>query len=237
MKNNTEQKSKIFLIDEEIPKLFFRNKTYPVHSCILMKVGSHGAESFTEILNRKKSEHISYGFMLWGYSGNLLNVIDTRKHFESKTKLGNKFFIFMIETKSPFKNSPVRSKYFSLDKMRWFALPQNLFTTGCDKAIICRNLTKSNFQFDLSKYSVASGASKGKNASEYLKFRTDKACIELSGHTDNSDPSFITVSWVAEILPPYAIHMKKDETFQQNLFSDKIPKSKLGVFGRLQTDE
>jgi len=227
---NNNKNNIICFKNNAVPAIQYLGKEYPLNSCILMKVGSHGIESFSDILHRKEKENKNHGFMLWGYSGNLLNATETRKYFESQKTLSKKFFIFMIETKSPFRNSPEKSKYFSIDRSTWYELPEGLYTTGCDKAVICKNLNKTEFKFDLSKFLVASGASKGKNAGSYLKFRTDKACIEFSNSEIKKDPVFVTINWVAEILPPYTVYLSKNDIIQHNLFSTKINKSRLGVF-------
>jgi len=208
------------------PIITHNTQNYLLDSFIIMKVGSHGKESFQEIIERKNKEQLNTGFMLWGYSGNLLDVIETRNFFSNQEK-GRKF-ILMSETKSPFQNSPEKSSFFSLNKIDWHELPKSLYTTGCDKTVICRNLVKTNLYLDISLFVVATGPSKGKKLSEYLRFRTDKACAVFKNGIIKSQESLIQIDWIAEILPPYTIFLSKNKPLQSNLFIEDT--DSLGVF-------
>jgi hypothetical protein len=193
-----------------------------------MKVGSHGDESFETNLDRKARESSAVGFMLWGYSGTLLDARRVREYFECKAKSEFVPQLLLIETSSPFFNSPHHSAMFSLDRISWFYLPKGVGTRGCDKAIICTNLRRASFDLDLSQYRVATGPSREKPVSTYLKSRTDKVCAELSKQKDAENPVIVRVSWIAEILAPYAVYLGTQAPKQMRLISPSVDEN-LGV--------
>ena len=204
------------------------SKLFDFSKFIIMKVGSHGDESFEQIINRKNCEQEKVGFMLWGYSGNFLDVIQTRKFLNSNNP--TRAFILMSNTKSPFKNNPIRSNFFSLDKEKWNRLPEFLFTSGCDKAVVCRNLIPTDFNINLSNFRVAVGPSKGKLLSDYLKYRVDKACVYFSPNKQQNNKNIIKINWIAEILPPYTIYLSNSLPPQISFTFDRYKKKDYGVF-------
>ena len=217
-------------IPEEV-KMEPRNngeKRLPRH-CVLMKVGSHGDESFDAILDRKAKEAAKVGYMLWGYSGTLLDARRVREYLGSVAEPGLAPQLLLIETSSPFFNSPHQSAVFSLDRALWFHLPSGVGTRGCDKAIICASLRRTSFDLDLSLYQVAIGPSQGRLVSSYLKSRTDKVCAALSDQGRAESPTLVRVSWVAEILAPYSVYLKTRPPEQMTLLSPPVDDN-LGVF-------
>ena len=221
--------SKMNFVSNTPPAIYINENVVPIETCVLMKVGSHGDESFKEIIERKLREQEKCGFMLWGYSGNLMDAFMTRNHLKSKWKNGKKPVILMIETKSPFRNSPIKSTVFSLDKRYWHKLPENAFTTGCDKAIICKGLKEVNFQLNLVSYKVSVGLSKGRILNDYMKHRTDKACAEFFDPPEYTKADFVTVNWIAEIIPPFAVYLKDRAPAQRTLFNKIVDKTEFGL--------
>jgi hypothetical protein len=221
----------VLLSSFRIPKIKFGGEMVALKTCVLMKVGSHGNESFSEIIDRKKKEQKAAGFMLWGYSGNLLNAKLVADYLQSRWKLGERLLLLMIETNSPFKNNPVRSIAFSIDSHSWYNLPNGVATSGCDKAIVCSNLTKVDSYFNLSLYKVAVGPSSGKNLSSYLKNRTDKACAMFSYSLEEIETHEVVISWAAEIVPPFAVYLTDRSNVQTSLFTPSTDKS-LGVLAK-----
>jgi len=211
------------------PKLEYKKEVVNLETLVFMKVGSHGDEKFQEIIRRKKREEHLSGFMLWGYAGNLLDAFDLSLYLKTNWQRGKRIFIAMSETKSPFRNYPIRSKSFSIDKHIWYQLPKNVYTYGCDKAIICKGLEHVKIKIDLAAFSVSVGPSKGKNLSEYIKYRTDKACAEYCNYSKNIKPSFIDINWIAEIVAPFAVYLDNYLPVQASLASIETNSSELGV--------
>ena len=196
----------------------YDRKPVRVNTFVFMKVGSHGDESYQQILARKNSEEQRYGFMLWGYSGTLLNPKSLVHGLESNYREGEKPLLLMSETKSPFRNNPVESLHVSTDKILWHPLPKGLGTKGCDKALICRGLRPIDVDINFSNYAVATGPSKGRPLSEYVRHRTDKACATYDGSSPNVKAKIIKVTWLAELLPPFAVYLSSDIRRQKSLF-------------------
>jgi hypothetical protein len=210
------------------PILKIGGKRIKANVFVFMKVGSHGDESFDEILERKSREQSSAKFMLWGYSGMLLNPIHLSRYLKTVWDDGYHPLLLMQETKSPFKNNPVRSTHFSINKIDWLPLPSNVWTCGCDKAIVCRNLSRVDFEINLADYRVAIGPSNGKSLSDYLRFRTDKACARHDAE-QNGEATMAPIAWVAEILPPFAIYLSNSPTNQFRLLKMPADNDELGI--------
>lgn len=209
----------------EVPLISLGTELIPARTCVFMKVGSHGNEDFQEIIERKIKEQETAGFMLWGYSGILLKAKPVADFLKSRWGLGERLLLLMVETSSPFKNSPVESTAFSIDGHTWYHLPEGVATRGCNKAIVCDKLTEVDISVDLSLYKIAVGPSSGKALSSYLRYRTDKACAIFSGPSLDIPVNWAVINWVAEIVPPFALYLNNKTNVQASLFTPPTDES------------
>ncbi len=101
--------------------------------------------------------------------------------------------------------------HFSNNGIDWSLIPDGIEVRGSRYAIILNEINEGDLDLDLSHYEVGYGPSRGKVASNYIKGRVDKACIEKihgldSGATTSADIKKIT--HLGKIVKPYAVLVK-----------------------------
>ncbi len=171
---------------------------------IIMKCGTHASEKIEDIFNRKKLEEINNGYICWGYGGTLCHPINQVQPF---CKDYNKVYLLLTPTHSELNNDPKRAKSFSFDKCTWSNFNSKVNVYGSKYALIIKNLQKCNFEINLKDYEIAIGKSKGKNLSEYLQGRVDKACA-IKNIKDKNNSKKIKIVMIAELVSPYSIFVK-----------------------------
>ena len=171
---------------------------------IIMKCGTHANEKIEDIFNRKKLEEINNGYTCWSYGGTLCHPINQVQPF---CKAYNKVYLLLTPTNSELNNDPKRAESFSIDKYTWSNFNSEVNVYGSKYALVIKNLQKCNFEIDLKDYEIAVGKSKGKNLSEYLQGRVDKACA-IKNIKDKNNSKKIKIVMIAELVSPYSIFVK-----------------------------
>lgn len=189
---------------------------------LLMKVGTHGDETFDSIIKRKKCESRN-GVFYWGYGGTLCHPFKQVQPFARDiTSKGGKVFLVMSFTPSPFKSKPTPATHLSLDNISWHPIPAHVHITGSKYALVCKNIRLIDEDIDLTKFVVAIGPSKGKLLANHLKGRVDKACAKLSieSKAAKDQPKLIKISYIAELVKPFAVVLASgDENMSDNLYN------------------
>ena len=122
-------------------------------------------------------------------------------------KANNKVYLLLTPTHSELNSNPKRAESFSIDKYTWLNFNSKINVYGSKYALIIKNLQKCNFEIDLKDYEIAIGKSKGKNLSEYLRGRVDKACA-IKNIKDKNYSKKVKIIMIAELVSPYSIFVK-----------------------------
>lgn len=172
-----------------------------------MKVGFHGQEHLTDIIKRKQQEDKSHGYALWGYGGTLCHphiVINPfiKSHNISETDL----VVCFTVTNSPFVGSNIRATEYSSDGVHWNILDTH-DVMDSRFALVISDIVPAHFDIDLTQYSIANGPSKGKQLSEYFRYRVDKA-VAVRTPNDSESRKNCLISFTARLVEPYAISVR-----------------------------
>ncbi|MHB9130430.1 MAG: transposase [Armatimonadota bacterium] len=114
-------------------------------------------------------------------------------------------------TRSKFAKPPVPAKEYSADGRQWFPLPQGIAVYSSTHALVCGILIIREWNLDLQEYSVAVGPKIGTPLTEYVRFHVDKVCASHKSNangTFSSQQSLQRISFMAELLPPYAVQLR-----------------------------
>lgn len=172
-------------------------------SLIVMKFGVHASEQPYDTISRKERELKENSTMYWGYGGTLLDPIKVVQPFCEEC--GGNIWVYMIPTKSPHLGEPLRSTKMSTNKYHWTDIPGKVNVLGSKKAIVCDKIEMINETINIGNYSVAIGPSKGRNVSDYLQNRTDKACMVESN--SNKKEKLLKAIYRFGIASPYAVYV------------------------------
>lgn len=174
---------------------------------VYMKFGYHALESENDIIVRKQKEFFNTGQMFWGYGGSICHPLNqVRPFLEWSKELNKKVHLVMSFTPSKPTMDGDSSNEYSTDGINWKKIPDKIKVTGSKYAIVCGELVETSFDLNLGDYNVALGPSKGKNASDYVKFRVDKGC--LIKNTNNILTNHVKIRLVTEIVSPYAVKLR-----------------------------
>lgn len=183
---------------------------------IFMKVGDHAGETWDEILERKQNELKNTGKSFWGYGGNACHPLQQVQPFV-KTQIHNGVVQLLMEPiKSNADPDILPAKYFSADGINWEPMPESINVTGSKYALVLEELKPVESEISLEQYSVGVGPSRGRNALDYLRGRTDKACLVFNPdshpqHEYNEKVKFRKVGFSAKLADPYAVLLKYKE--------------------------
>jgi len=181
---------------------------------LFMKVGTHAKETLDDIIARKKKEIEDTGFAFWGYGGNTCHpqtmVQPFAKSFERK---GDKVYLLMHQMNSKHFADQVRAAQYSLDGIKWEAIPDSINVLGSRYALVLKDLRAQEFDFPLEAAKVALGVSMGTPASKYIRGRVDKACLEIAPELvpGIAGPT-IKIGLTAELLDPYAVYVRNGKS-------------------------
>jgi len=185
------------------------NNTQLTDSFIFMKVGNHAGETFDKILERKKKEFDQAGMTFWGYGGMVCHPVNQVRPFSlSRKEKNGSIYLLMNYVKSNFSQSMIPAKEYSLDGQVWQPIPKDIVVTGSKYALVLDEIQPMGFEIDLGHFNVAIGPSKGKPGSEYLKGRTDKACLENNIFTSATTSDIRQVDYAAQLKEPFAVMLK-----------------------------
>jgi hypothetical protein len=179
----------------EAPKLL-----WPQHA-LLMKVGFHGTEEWDEILVRKVHEARISGYCLWGYGGTTCHPthqVQPFAHTKDVTFVG-------IPTPSRFTADGSLAHQMSVNGEDWTNLSPDQMVSSSRYALCLTDLRISHDTVPVGDYIVGIGAKTGTPATDYLRYRCDKACVSRITHTGD-DPR--GVSLLAQLTFPYAVYLR-----------------------------
>lgn len=177
-----------------------------------MKVGPYCGYKLEEIIAIKQNEEKETGKYFWGYSGVFCRPMVVR-NLVSNTG-NNKVHVLFVETKSDFVPASVdRFKEYSEDGGKWEPLPEEVLLVGNKTkphfAITAKNLTKTDFELDLSQYCTLKGVFANDNQSfdKYFRYRVDKACgVYVSN--DVKEEKNIRIKYVSELVSPFCVSIR-----------------------------
>jgi len=175
-----------------------------MNNIIFMKYGSHALENVDSIILRKQKEIENVGFCFWGYGGTLLHPLKQVLPFANDKYV----YIFFMKTESEFLGEGTVYKYYSIDNIKYEKVPMGIKVTGSKKALVFNNLRKVDIRVNLCDYEIAIGPSKGKNLSDYMKGRVDKACAVLTEKSKGE--KIVHIDYIAELVEPYAVFLKEE---------------------------
>jgi len=181
-------------------------------SFIFMKVGQHAGEEFDDIINRKMKEIEETGMSFWGYGGPTCHPTKQVQPF-AKYIVEKKGSIYLcMEKISSFADPDVvPATMFSTDGITYSPIPDGINVTGSRYAIVLDEIVPEEFEIPFGAYEVASGRSKGRPASNYIKGRVDKACLEFKPErmiASEAEEKIKKLSFVARMKDPYAVFVK-----------------------------
>jgi hypothetical protein len=179
----------------------------PAAGFIFMKVGIHDGEDFECIVARKKEEISKTGMSFWGYGGSSCHPLRQVQPFaKQKREMGETIFLIMEEIHSNHQATNLVANEYSQDGINWSSIPDGIQVRGSRYALVLGEIQSSDLEIDLSRYNIAHGPSTGKIASNYIKGRTDKACIALRNSGISIDsPVSKHISFMAPLVEPYAV--------------------------------
>lgn len=178
---------------------------------IFMKVGDHAGEQFEQILKRKMKEYKKTGAIFWGYGGNACHPINQVRPFakSSMTKNGS-IYLLMQSVHSNADPDILPAKEFSIDGVNWEPIPKGINVTGSRYALVLDEIVPNDLTVNFEQYRVGIGPSREKIASDYLKGRTDKACLVYDpGNSSLHDESHIKkIQYTAKLQEPFAVLLR-----------------------------
>lgn len=173
---------------------------------LFMKVGFHGQETLSAIMQRKAAEEAALGVTFWGYGGTLCHPIKSVQPFgKICLEKGVPITVMMAVTVSKFTSEPTAARELSEDGLLWQAIHPEATVTASRYALVLRELRSTNVQLDLNRYVVANGPSSGKRLGNYIRGRVDKGVAILDDSATAMEPQMLTVEYAADLVDPYAV--------------------------------
>lgn len=187
------------------------SKSGDLDAIVFMKVGRHAGETFEEIVERKRQEYDAAGRIFWGYGGGTMHPTQKVQPFANmKIKEGKNITLVMQEIVSNHPDTEVFATEFSRDGETWEPVPEGIKVRGSRYALVLDEIQSGDLNIDLSHYRVGVGPSEGKVASEYIKGRVDKGCLDLTGpaNEEGVQGKIIKATYVARLQEPYAVLLR-----------------------------
>jgi hypothetical protein len=177
---------------------------------VVMKVGYHAAEDFSDIIDRKLQELRVNGRLFWGYGGSCCHPLrQVQPLAELASRDDEEVACIFTRTFSRPSVSAVSASRFSADGERWRPLPPGVDVRGSKFALVLTELVETQTGFDLSDYEVAVGPSAGRPAVAYMRGRIDKACLRRlparASQTRGSPDDGRATTLVGRLAAPYAV--------------------------------
>lgn len=189
------------------------NKIELPEKFLFMKVGDHAAESWEQILERKRREYEEAGQIFWGYGGNACHPINQIQPFAKLAlKELDDVVLVMEYIRSNADPDIVPATEYSKDGVVWEPIPKGIKVTGSRYALVLDEIQPGDLDISLNMFEVAVGPSAGKPAEAYLQGRTDKACFVKSREPRlvNAPPEKLIrkANFVAKLKDPYAVVLR-----------------------------
>jgi hypothetical protein len=169
---------------------------------IFMKVGNHAGESFEDILARKRKEYDKTGMIFWGYGG----VACALQQVQKKGSI----YLLMNFVKSNADQDTLPAREYSRDGITWEEMPKDIVVTGSKYALVLDEITETDLEIDMEQFRVGIGPSRDKKAVDYLKGRTDKACLipdNIFSDVHDSGKKR-KIEYQAKLQDPYAVLLR-----------------------------
>ena len=182
---------------------------------IFMKVGIHGGECLEKILNRKKIELKKAKKIFWGYGGTVLHPTNQVQRFVKEQKREGLGYIevLMEEITGDSKSGPPAgtAKQYAESETECMKPIPNGVCTGGKHALVLGEITelKPPLRLDLRDYEVGIGNKKETNATDYVKYRTDKGALVKATSKRNrpKEPKYVLIKYKARLVAPYAVFL------------------------------
>jgi hypothetical protein len=183
---------------------------------IFMKVGNHAAESWEQILARKRKELERTGRAFWGYGGTACHPISQVQPFARLTvREQGSVFLVMEHINSRAEPDILPATEYSHDGVNWSPIPEGVNVTGSRYALILDEIIPGQLELPLANYEVGVGPSTGKPAEDYLRGQTDKGCFvkSQSPRTPTVSPEKLVrkIALTAKLREPYAVLLRHTE--------------------------
>lgn len=177
---------------------------------IFMKVGNHANETWEQILERKRREYQSAGRIFWGYGGSACHPINQVQPFARLSlREGARVELLMEPISSRSDQDSVPATEYSEDGVIWKPIPEGIIVTGSRYALVLDEIRECDLSIPLDQYAVGVGPSRGKLGADYLKGRTDKACLEIASNIPHPlGGAEHSVRFRAELREPFAVLLR-----------------------------
>ncbi len=180
----------------------------PGSGFIFMKVGMHAQEDLADIIARKRAEIDATGFAMWGYGGNTCHPRTMVQPFaRDVAAAGDPILLCMQPMVSNHAADPVRAEEYSVDRVEWRPVPEEIAVLGSNYALCIRSLDEVEDEVSLEATRVARGNSQGRSGDQYIKGRVDKACLRLVEPAAGERPP-VRIGLVAQVVEPYAVFLR-----------------------------
>jgi hypothetical protein len=177
---------------------------------VFMKVGDHAREDFNSILDRKHQEFERTGRIFWGYGGMACHPLTQVQPFvRMQAQKYGAVYLLMEKIDSNADPDIVPATMYSEDGVNWMKIPDGIEVIGSRYALVLDEIKPGDLELSVVNYEVGIGPSRGKNASEYIEGRIDKAClVSTSKETKSVEPKIKRITICARLLEPYAVLLK-----------------------------
>ena len=178
---------------------------------IFMKVGNHAGETFEKILDRKRKEYETTGMTFWGYGGASCHPVKQVRPFAlTHLKKRGSIYLLMNFVKSNYDQDTMSAREYSKDGITWEPIPKGINVTGSKYAIVLDEIVPTDLVININEYKVGIGPSRDKTAAEYLKGRTDKACLMYDPFSTIEDEKPIErkIDFAAKMQDPFAVLLR-----------------------------
>lgn len=115
----------------------------PGGGVLFIKVGTHAQETLEKIIERKTKEIEQAGYSLWGYGGNTCHPETMVQPFaKGYERLGQTVRVLMQPMVSSHFAEPVRADEFSIDGLKWNAIPAAINVLGSRFALAIKGCAR-----------------------------------------------------------------------------------------------
>src|SRR5947209_16790284 len=120
---------------------------------LFMKVRDHAAESWEQILERKRREYEEAGQIFWGYGGNAWHPINQVQPFAKLVlKELDDVVLVMEYIRSNADPDIVPATEYSKDGVVWEPIPKGIKVTGSRYALVLDEIQPGDLDINLSNY-------------------------------------------------------------------------------------
>jgi hypothetical protein len=188
------------------------NEVLAAGGLIFMKVGLHAQETIEDIIARKQKEYDQAGSIFWGYGGSTCHPVSMVQPFGKQVEAaGGQLLIVMNKMNSMHAAPPEVAKEYSDDGVDWKPVPKGIEVRGSRFALVLDELRIDEFEVDLGELEVGIGPSRGRKATDYMRFQVDKGCFNYVPRENPIAPEERVVKeigLVARVKAPYAVFVR-----------------------------